>query len=443
MFECPKCRKELPDGAAWCCWCGAKLMTTRKPRARSNGEGSVYQYGNAGKWRAEINIYKDGVRYHKIRSGFKTKRDAVQALPEMRELVLNGQEFAQDATLQELWEMICAQTLPKLSKDKASHYRTAWAALEPLKNAKIRNLRYAHLQPIVDAREGGYYPKRDIKALLGKMYTLALKYEYADKDYSKLLDLPPISASTRTALTEDEVQRIWQDYDAGHEFSRYWLIMAYTGMRTGEMLTILKANTHLAEQYCTGGIKTDAGKARQIIFPDKIMPLVREAYRSGTKRLCEADEKTFYAEWHDMAQRVGLQPDMTPYCLRHTTATLLAVEKVAPAIIKEVLGHTDYAVTLGYTHHPAGRKAGRDEQVEVISRVQDRCTAFRGTVQHWGSRPTDSQPAPAHGKGWCAMRSARHAGWCFEWPSSHCIACQQSAHRPLSGQLPAGPLVPR
>ena len=109
-------------------------------------------------------------------------------------------------------------------------------------------------------------------------------------------------------------------------------------VRTGEMLTILKANTHLAEQYCTGGIKTDAGKARQIIFPDKIMPLVREAYRSGTKRLCEVDEKTFYAEWHDMAQRVGLQPDMTPYCLRHTTATLLAVEKVAPAIIKEVLG---------------------------------------------------------------------------------------------------------
>ena len=188
------------------------------------------------------------------------------------------------------------------------------------------------------------------------MYTLALKYEYADKDYSKLLDLPPISASTRTALTEDEVQRIWQDYDAGHEFSRYWLIMAYTGMRTGEMLTILKANTHLAEQYCTGGIKTDAGKARQIIFPDKIMPLVREAYRSGIKRLCEVDEKTFYAEWHDMAQRVGLQPDMTPYCLRHTTATLLAVEKVAPAIIKEVLGHTDYAVTLGYTHIPLEEK---------------------------------------------------------------------------------------
>ena len=87
MFGCPKCHKELPDGAAWCCWCGAKLVATRRAKVRSNGEGSVYQYGTAGKWRAEINIFRDGVRYHKIKSGFKTQRDALQALPELRELV--------------------------------------------------------------------------------------------------------------------------------------------------------------------------------------------------------------------------------------------------------------------------------------------------------------------------------------------------------------------
>ena len=363
MIECKKCGKELPDGASFCCWCGAKQQTQRRTRVRSNGEGSVYQYGPAGKWRAEGNIFPDGVRYHKIKNGFKTKREAVQALPEMRERMLNGQEFAQDATLQQLWEMICQQSLPKLSKDKASHYRTAWAALAPLKDARIRNLRYAHLQPIVDAREGGYYPKRDIKALLGKMYALALKYEYAEKDYSKLLELPPIQASARTALTEEEVQRIWQDYENGHEFSRYWLIMAYTGMRTGEMLTIQKANVHLTQQYCTGGIKTQAGKARQIVFPDRIMPLVREAYHDSTKRLCEADEKTFYEEWHAMAKRIGLE-NMTPYCLRHTTATLLAVEQVAPAIIQEILGHTDYAVTLGYTHIPL------EEKLEAMNRLK-------------------------------------------------------------------------
>lgn len=363
MSECKKCHKEVPDGALWCCWCGTKLVRQRKTKARANGEGSVYQYGREGKWRAEINIFADGVRYHKIKSGFKTKREAVLAIPEMRETVLNGQEFAQDATLQQLWEMLCERSFPKLSKDKVSHYRTAWASLEPLRNAKIRNLRYAHLQPIIDAREGGYYPKRDIKALLGKMYDLALKYEYAEKDYSKLLELPPLTASARTALTTDEIQKIWQDYEAGHEFSRYWLIMAYTGMRTGEMLTIKKSNVHLGEQYCTGGIKMEAGKARQIIFCDKIMPLVREAYKSGTKRLCEVDEKSFYDEWHTMCERTGLK-DVTPYCLRHTAATLLAVEGVAPAIIKELLGHTDYAVTLGYTHIPLEEKLNAVNKLE-------------------------------------------------------------------------------
>ena len=81
MSECKKCHKEVPDGALWCCWCGTKLVRQRKTKARANGEGSVYQYGREGKWRAEINIFADGVRYHKIKSGFKTKREAVLAIP--------------------------------------------------------------------------------------------------------------------------------------------------------------------------------------------------------------------------------------------------------------------------------------------------------------------------------------------------------------------------
>lgn len=95
MFECPKCRKELPDGAAWCCWCGAKLMTTRKPRAGRTGRGASTSTAMPASGVLRSTSIMDGVRYHKIRSGFKTKRVAVQALPEMRELVLNGQEFAQ------------------------------------------------------------------------------------------------------------------------------------------------------------------------------------------------------------------------------------------------------------------------------------------------------------------------------------------------------------
>ena len=360
---CKKCKKEIPDGAVFCPWCGIKQQREQTKRVRSNGEGSVFQRAGQKSWTAEISIYQDGQRYRAAKSGFKTRRAALEYMPQLREVALEGKAQSNDATLVQIWEMLQDGWMAGLSKDKASHMRTAWAHILPLGNAKIRNLRYGDLQPLIDAREGGYYPKRDIKALLHKMYQTALKYEWCDRDYTELLDLPPNKASARSALTMDEIDLIWKDYHAGHGFSRYWLIMAYTGMRSGEMRTIRKANTHLPEQYCTGGIKTDAGRARQIIFADKIMPLVKEAYKEGKTLLCEASEKDFYSQWAEMCQRTGLQ-GVTPYCLRHTTATLLATEDVPPAIIQQIMGHTSYAITAEhYTHIPL------EDKLDALNRL--------------------------------------------------------------------------
>lgn len=347
---CRKCGEEIPDGSVFCSWCGVRQAKPPRPRkTRSNGEGSVYQTAN-GKWKAEVSIYCSGVRCRATKAGFKTKREALEYLPAVKEQALANREHPNNATVQQLYDQLVEKWYPTLSKDKASHYRTAWAAIAPIHKANIRGLRYGDLQPLIDGREGGYYPKRDVKALLRKLYELALKYEYADKNYASLLELPPMKAGSRTALTPQEVQRIWQDYQSGHPFSRYWLIMLYTGMRTGELRTIRKANVHLEEQYCTGGIKTAAGKARPILFCDKIMPLVRQAYREGQTLLCEADEKTFYSEWRAMCARTGLE-NMDPYTLRHTTGSLLAAEGVAPAVIQQIMGHARYSTTAEhYTH---------------------------------------------------------------------------------------------
>lgn len=349
-MQCKKCKKEIPDGSIFCNWCGMRQQRESKRRTRANGEGSVFQRGGRSTWTAQVTLCIDGRRCTATKSGIKTKREALELLPALREQALHGRERSNEVTLQQLWDKLEKDWLPGLSKDKASHYRTAWKHLQPLAQAKIRNLRYGDLQPLVDSREGGYYPKKDVKSLLHKMYALALKYEWADKDYSEMLELPPMNSKSRVALTVDEIGRIWDDYHAGHKFSRYWLIMAYSGMRTGEMRTIQKINVCLKTQSAKGGIKTEAGRNRAIIFCDKIMPLVKEAYREGQRLLCEVDEKTFYAEWAAMCKRTDLQ-GVDPYCLRHTTATLLAAEGVAPVIIKEVLGHTSYAITAEhYTH---------------------------------------------------------------------------------------------
>jgi site-specific recombinase XerD len=65
--------------------------------------------------------------------------------------------------------------------------------------------------------------------------------------------------------------------------------------------------------------------------------------------LLKLHEKVFYAYFKDACTRAGVR-QLNPYCCRHTTATALAQAGVAPAIIKAIMGHTDYSTTMQYTH---------------------------------------------------------------------------------------------
>lgn len=362
-MECRKCKKTIPEASVFCCWCGVKqTIPPHKPKARSNGEGSVYMQNK--RWKAEVSYYINGQRCRATKAGFATKREALEALPALREAALVAKEQSHDATIAQLWTMLQEKWLPTLSKDKQSHYRTAYGRLSAIQNINIRKLRYADLQPIIDELGVQFYPARDVKALLHRMYDTALKYEYADRDYAELLDLPPMKASVRRALTVEEIERIWADYNAGHGTSKYFLIMAYTAMRTGEIRTLPKSNVHLSKQYAIGGIKTDAGKNREIVFCDRILPLVREAYHENTDRLCEIPEDAFYYAWREMCSRTEIK-DADPYCLRHTAASLLAAEGVAPVIIQQILGHSSYSITANtYTH------VSVDEKLAAVNKLK-------------------------------------------------------------------------
>ncbi len=44
-------------------------------------------------------------------------------------------------------------------------------------------------------------------------------------------------------------------------------------------------------------------------------------------------------------------PRLTPYCARHTLATLATTADIKPEILKEILGHEDYTTTVNYYEH--------------------------------------------------------------------------------------------
>lgn len=360
-MKCKRCEGALPTGAIFCPWCGYKDSDkTKRPRMRSNGEGTVYQLPNR-KWRAEINVFSGGKRYRRTKSGFLRKKDALAYLELLK---ANPMEQAKKLTVQAIYDMWeASETYNKLSMSKITHYKTAWSRVDDVKLVNFQQLSLSAMQQCVDNCPGGYYPKRDIKALFGHLYAIGIKNEFVDRDRSKFLDLPELPKSKKDAFRSPEIKKLWEDYESGHRFTAYILIMIYTGMRTGELYSIEIPNVHLDEHYMIGGIKSDAGINRVIPFVSFIEPVVADVLPDAKYGLANLRIEDFYDQYADLITRTGIRP-LNPHCCRHTAATALAEAGVAPAIIKEILGHANYSTTLGYTH------ISIEDKVKAINSLQ-------------------------------------------------------------------------
>ncbi len=342
----------------------------RKPRARGNGQGTAFKRGNTWTAQVTIGITKDEngkiiKRQYRTKGGFKTKREALAYCNEL----LHGTPTSPTITFTGLYELWSKEHYSRISKDAENGYKAAYAKCGALYARQFAGLKTFDLQKVVDDAKSlkgeplSARAKADIKSLYNNMYKYALQNDYTEKDYAQYVVLPKKEKSKKDAFTQAEIDKLFEDYNNGNDFTGYILIMIYTGMRYGEISTIKKANVHLAEHYMVGGIKTEAGIDREIPICDKIFPIVEKFYNQGKKKLLEIHEKVFYNNFYVTLERLGIRK-MAPHCCRHTTATALANADIAPAIIIAILGHEDYATTLkNYTHIKL------DEMLDAINKI--------------------------------------------------------------------------
>lgn len=351
---CIKCGKEIPDGSLFCNYCGKKQVVERRKRTRGNGTGTVYKDGGEGNWIAEITVgyfMRDGKLCRKSRRkyGFKTKKEAVNYLAQLHE----GTQERRNVTVSTLYQMF-VDSSEELSKSKQCAYRTAWKKIESAVGYRyIDELTVPELQEITDLAGTSYYTKRDIKSLLSHCYKIAIRDDHTDKNRAQYIQIGQPDTQERQVMTEDEIRLLWSDWhQEPSAITAQMLVMLYTGIRPGELLTIQKENVHPAEHYMTGGIKTQKGKNRKIILPDKIAPVIDWMLR--TEHMQKIAHYTrdwdFYTAWKDKRAALGIREEITPYCCRHTYITRLTALKVSPAMLQELAGHEDYDTTLEYTH---------------------------------------------------------------------------------------------
>lgn len=259
------------------------------------------------------------------------------------------------ATFAELYAEWSAQHYPTISDKKAGLYEAAYKKCSALHGKKWSEVGLRHMQTIINEQKETYYPRRELKVLFSLMSKYAIIAGYSDKDLSPALKLPPKAKPHKEAFSESEIEALWEDYEAGNSFTGAILLMIYTGMRYGELTTILPENVHIDDSYLIGGKKTEAGRSGEILLVEKVKPIAKRLLVDGG--LPRISDTAFRQRFNQALERPGCRSHTIHEC-RHTTATVLAKAGVQPAIISEII--TRYIQTIKKAHkfglfwHPVG-----------------------------------------------------------------------------------------
>lgn len=270
-MNCRKCQKEIPEGSNFCNHCGAKQTVERVVRRRGNGLGTVFRSGNG--WAAEITVGWDEkdwklTRKARRKTGFATKKEALEHLPHMR------QELPQQDThikFKDLYAKWLGRHEEKVTQSTINCYKAAYKYFSPLYYAEIKSVKTEHMQKCIDNCPRGTRTRENMKALGTSLFRYAMQLDLVDRNYAEYLYIARGEKKEKTAFTDDQLQLMWNSVESVPDV-RFVLVLCYTGMRLGEMLSAKTVNYHPDEQYFITGSKTEAGKDRIIPITPRLLP---------------------------------------------------------------------------------------------------------------------------------------------------------------------------
>ena len=351
MSNCIKCKAEMPPGALYCPFCGKKqTATSTQTRRRGNGEGSVYKRGKT--WEAAVVLgYKllngKAVPIRNTKGGFKTKKAATEYLPQLR-----NEKPRTVPTINDLWHRFSnSKPFARLSDSRKQKYHIVWKKIEKEALVPIDQLTVAELQQIVDDHAKNYYPARDVRDLLSKLYQLAMPDQYVTINLAEYIELPDKNEKEREPFSKEDIAKLWTDYAAGNTFTGYILLMLYTGCMPGELLNMRKDQIDWESKQIIGaGMKTAVRKQTPIVLADFIIPVLEDlCSQTPGDKVISINKDKFYEKYYETLERTGCKR-LTPYSCRHTTASVLAMENIPISVVQRVMRHSNIVTTQRYIH---------------------------------------------------------------------------------------------
>lgn len=352
-MTCRKCNKTIPEGSAFCNWCGAAQEVKKSARKRGNGGGTAFKRGKT--WTAMVSLgsYVEEVDGKKVlrrvratKGGFRTKSEALEYIP-----TLKNQNGKKVPTILDLWNSWSRSDMTKLSDSKQTAYEIAKDRLKPIWARRIDTLVSDDLQNVVNSATKTYYPARDMKTLLSHFYKRAMRDQYVTINLANFIVLPELEEQSPEPFYEEEVAAIWELYRTGETFAGYILLMIYSGMMPGELMSCKTDMIDFDKHEIYGcGKKTKKRKDTPIVFSDFVSPVLKDlCTMSKNGKLLAINKDRFYTVYYETLEKAGCRK-LTPYSCRHTTATDAVKKNIAPSAVQELMRHAKLETTQRYIH---------------------------------------------------------------------------------------------
>jgi len=346
---------------------------------RPNGFGTVYKRGRT--WTAKVRKMGQTGLVSKTRGGFKTKRDALFAIPSLLDALSVGGALPDSTTFAGLYERWVPFYEGRVSDGEMKSARAAFNHFRPIHGVRFKDVTTGQMQACLDACPRGKRTKENMVLLCHRLYAYAIGERLVSVDYSAHLFSGREEKGTRPPFTPEEVELIDRAELDGVPYADYVLVMIYTGYRPTELLTLTADSYDKACNVLTAGIKTDAGKGRAMPVHPRILPIIEKRASAGGVLFPGPDGRPMTDEafrvrcFAPLMDRLGII-GRVPYSARHTFANLL---KDVPGSDKDkaaLMGHSDKAQTMYYQSSDVEHLRSIVYGVNLVSTFQGKSPPF-------------------------------------------------------------------
>lgn len=360
---CIKCKKEIPDGSAFCNHCGKKQTPDkRKSRKRPSGTGTIKKdTRNPNRpWIASAPATRHG-KGRVYLGSYPTYKDAQSAI---EAYIREGRPELYGATVADIYKLWSETHFKRVSDSAVKLYTSMWKRFEPLYTMKMEDVKTEHFQQLVN-KCTSKSAADTVKAMAVMLCRFAMQNDLLSKNYAEFVKPPKFERKEKLIFSRDQISELWEHAD--DKRVQVILVLIYTGMRIGELAALKPSDVHLDEGYLVCGEKTDAGRNRIVPLPKQI-PELAEFLRGWMQRnekdttvlsytVQHIRDYLFYAPLIELGmvracRRKGKGSyifedanHLTPHSTRHTFASLCASAGMQPENLQKIIGHANFETT--------------------------------------------------------------------------------------------------